>query len=102
MLAVAIAGEVFGTSMMKLSNGFQRKAPILGIVAGYAIAFIMLGFALQSLPLGVAMGIWAGAGAVLTAVVGALFWHEGMGAKKVLAIALVVIGIVAIEMGASL
>ncbi len=102
MLAAAVICEVFGTSMMKLSSGFERKGPILGIVAGYALAFVLLGLAVKELPLGLAYGIWGGTGAALTAVVGAVFWKEGMGAKKTIGILLVVIGIAAMEVGASL
>ena len=102
MLAAAVVCEVFGTSMMKLSDGFQRKAPILGIIAGYALAFALLGLAVKEMPLGLVYGIWGGAGAALTAVAGAVFWKEGMGAKKVIGILLVIAGIAAMEMGASL
>lgn len=102
MLAAAVVCEVFGTSMMKLSDGFQRKAPIVGIVAGYALAFALLGLAVKELPLGLAYGIWGGAGAALTAVVGAVFWKEGMGARKIIGVLLVVAGIAAMEMGAML
>lgn len=102
LLAAAVACEVFGTSMMKLSNGFERKLPVAGIVVGYALAFALIGFALQELPLGLAYGIWGGAGAVLTAVVGAVFWSEGMSDRKISGIALVVLGIFAMEIGATL
>ncbi len=102
LLAAAVICEVFGTSMMKLSNGFQKKLPILGIVAGYALAFALLGLAVKELPLGLAYGIWGGVGAALTAVVGAVFWKEGMGVRKVIGVLLVVAGIAALEMGAML
>lgn len=99
LLALAIAAEVFGTSMMKLSDGFRRKLPILGIIAGYVAAFGLLGFVVLELPLSIAMGIWAGFGTALTAVVGAVFWKEGMGAKKIVGIALIVVGVMILEMG---
>lgn len=99
MLAAAVVCEVFGTSMMKLSDGFRRKAPIAGIIAGYVVAFLLLGLAVQTIPLGLAYGIWGGAGAALTAVVGAIFWREGMSLRKIIGIILVVVGIVAMEMG---
>ena len=39
LIGVAVIAEVFGDSMMKLSNGFQRKLPLVGTVVGYGIAF---------------------------------------------------------------
>lgn len=99
LLALAIGAEVFGTSMMKLSEGFKRKLPVLGIAIGYAVAFGLLGFVMQDLPLSVVTGSWAGFGTALTAVVGAVAWKEGMGAKKVAGIALIVAGVVVLEMG---
>lgn len=101
LLTLAVAAEVFGTSMMKLSDGFRRKLPILGIIAGYAAAFGLLGFVVRELPLSVAMSIWAGFGTALTAVVGAIVWKEGMDAKKVTGIALVIVGVMILEMGVS-
>lgn len=102
MLGAAILCEVYGTAMMKLSNGFENKKPIIGIVIGYALAFALLGLAVRELPLGLAYGIWGGAGAALTAIVGAVFWNEGMGARKIAGVLFVVVGIAAMEMGASL
>ena len=32
MIGLAVIVEVFGDSMMKLSNGFQRKLPLVGSV----------------------------------------------------------------------
>ena len=99
LLALAIVAEVFGTSMMKLSDGFRRKLPILGIAIGYVAAFSLLGFVVLELPLSVAMGIWAGFGTALPAVVGAAFWKEGMGVKKIAGIALIVVGVMILEIG---
>lgn len=99
LLAIAICAEVSGTTCMKLSDGFKQKLPTVGLVIGYVIAFGALGVALLDLPLGVAMGIWAGAGTALTAIVGALVWKEGMGLRKIAGILLIIAGVVVLEMG---
>ncbi len=99
LLGIAIIGEVFGTTCMKLSDGFKRWLPTLGLVVGYIVSFGALGLALTDLPLGVATGIWAGLGTALTAVIGAVIWKEGMGWRKIAGVALVVIGVVILEMG---
>ena len=50
ILAIAIVSEVFAEAMMKLSNGFEKKAPIIGIVLGYLIAFYLMAQTLNELP----------------------------------------------------
>lgn len=97
LLAAAIIGEVFGTACMKLSDGFRNKIPVTGLVVGYLVAFGLLGIAVVDIPIGVAYGIWAGAGTALTALVGAFVWRESFGRKKMAGIALIIVGVVFLE-----
>ena len=39
MICVSVVFEVFGDTMMKVSDGFRRKLPIVGVVVGYAVSF---------------------------------------------------------------
>ena len=99
LLAVSIVLEVFGASMMKLSDGFTVPAPTLLSLAAYVVSFGIFTFALRCLPLGVAYGIWGGAGTVLTAIIGIVAWHDAFGWGTALGIALVVGGIVLLNKG---
>lgn len=99
LLAVAILSEVAGTTCMKLSDGFKRKLPILGLLVCYVLAFSALGIAMMDLPLGVIYGLWAGIGTALTAIVGALIWKEGFGIRKLAGIGLIIAGVILLEMG---
>lgn len=94
VLCVAVAGEVFGDAMMKLSEGFTRKLPLLGTVAGYALSFYLFAWVLTKMELGLAYAIWTGLGVVLSAVVGRIFWHELMNTKKILGLGLIIVGII--------
>ncbi|MCY8660612.1 multidrug efflux SMR transporter subunit EbrB, partial [Bacillus spizizenii] len=38
-LALAIVSEVFGSTMLKLSEGFTQAWPIVGVIAGFLSAF---------------------------------------------------------------
>ncbi|WP_413367651.1 DMT family transporter [Lysinibacillus sp. 3P01SB] len=98
-LAIAIIAEVFGSSMLKLTEGFKRLLPSLGVVAGYAVAFYGLSLALKELPLGVAYAIWAGVGTALTALVGILFYKEALNIKKSIGILLIIGGVVLLNSG---
>lgn len=98
-LAIAIIAEVLGSSMLKLTEGFKRLLPSLGVVAGYAVAFYGLSLALKELPLGVAYAIWAGVGTALTALVGILFYKEALNIKKSIGILLIIGGVVLLNSG---
>lgn len=99
LILVAVAFEVFGDSMMKLSNGFQRKLPLVGTAIGYVVAFYLIAQTLEELPLGPVYAAWTGLGITLTAVVGAVFWKEGVNAKKIIGLLLIIAGVVVLKLG---
>lgn len=98
-LSIAIIAEVFGSSMLKLTDGFKRLLPTLGVVFGYGIAFYALSLSLNVLPLGAVYAIWAGVGTALTALVGVIFYKESLNLKKSLGILIVIGGIVLLNSG---
>ena len=99
LILVAVVFEVFGDSMMKLSNGFQRKLPLLGTAIGYVVAFYLIAQTLEELPLGPVYAAWTGLGIALTAGVGTVFWKEGVNAKKIIGLLLIVGGVVVLKLG---
>lgn len=96
-LTISIVGEVFGTMMLKLSNGFSVLGPSLGVVFGYGVAFYCLSLCLRTLPLSLAYAIWSGAGTALTALLGYLIWDEVFGLLKLLGIAFIIGGIIVLN-----
>lgn len=94
LLATAILLEVFGSSMLKLSNGFKRLFPSIGVIIGMILSFYCLSLALKYIPLGTAYAIWAGAGTALTALVGVMLFKENISLKKLLGIVLIIFGVV--------
>ena len=99
LIGVAVVAEVFGDSMMKLSNGFQRKLPLVGTVLGYGIAFYLIALTLEHLPLGPVYAAWTGLGIALTAIVGAVVWKEGFNVKKALGLAAIIGVVVVLKLG---
>ncbi|MDO4443761.1 MAG: SMR family transporter [Slackia sp.] len=99
LIGVAVVAEVFGDSMMKLSNGFERKLPLLGTVAGYGLAFYLVSLALEHLPLGPVYAAWTGLGIALTAVVATVVWKEKFDLKKAVGLAAIIVGVVMLKMG---
>lgn len=100
ILLLAIICEVFGDSMMKLSDGFSKKLPLLGVVAGYGISFYLLAYVLQHIGLGIAYSLWTGIGIMLTMIVGVFCFREKVNQKKLLGLGLIVLGVVLIRLGA--
>ncbi|MFC9426859.1 MULTISPECIES: DMT family transporter [unclassified Streptomyces] len=99
LLAVAIAAEVGATTAMKYSEGFTRLWPSVLTVAGYVVAFLLLSQTLKTLSIGTAYAIWAGAGTALVAAIGMVFLNESADALKLLGIALVIAGVVVLNLG---
>jgi small multidrug resistance pump len=100
-LVGAILTEVAATTALKLSEGFSRLVPSIVVVVGYVAAFALLSQALtRGMAIGVAYGVWAAAGVALVAVIGAVFLGEGMTWVQAGGIALVIAGVLALELGA--
>ncbi|WP_449537644.1 DMT family transporter [Ferdinandcohnia sp. Marseille-Q9671] len=99
LLGVSIVAEVFGSSMLKATNGFKKLFPTLGVITGYMIAFYALSLTLKTLPLGVVYAIWAGVGTALTALVGITFYKESFNAKKLFGLVLIICGVVLLNIG---
>lgn len=99
LLLIAIVAEVFGSSMLKASNGFKRLLPSLGIILGYGVAFFMFSLSLKTIPLGMAYAIWSGLGTALTALIGIFIYKEGFNSKKLLGLGLIIGGVVILNLG---
>ncbi|MEI7030000.1 multidrug efflux SMR transporter [Streptomyces pratensis] len=99
LLAAAIAAEVAGTTAMKYSDGFTRLWPSLGTAVGYLIAFTLLAQTLKTLSVGTAYAIWAGVGTAAVALIGMLFLGESGSLVKIAGVALVVAGVVVLNLG---
>ncbi len=100
-LALAILSEVVATVSLRLSDGLSRLVPSIVVVVGYAASFLLLSRALVGgIPLGVAYGVWAAAGVALVALIGAVFLGDGLTLVQLAGIALVIGGVLALELGA--
>lgn len=96
-LALAILFELFGTTMLKLSNGFTVLLPSLGVIVGFLISFTFFGMALKGIDLSTAYAVWSGLGTALTACVGVILFGEGFSFLKVIALLLIIAGVVVLN-----
>lgn len=98
MLGAAIACEIVGTTMMKLSESLTRWIWIPPMLVFYLIALLFLALALKSIEVGIAYAVWAGVGTLLIALIGVLFFKESVSVIKVVSIALVIVGVVGLNL----
>jgi len=98
LLIGTIVLEVAGTTMMKLSQGLTLFWPSLGVFAFYACALAGIAVVLKEMELSIAYAVWSGAGTALTAVIGIALFGETATVLKVLSLALVVAGIVGLQL----
>lgn len=99
LLLAAIGFEVAGTVCMKLSDGFRNPLPSVLIFVFYAAAFGFLTLTLKRMELSLAYAIWAGIGTALTVAIGVLWFQEALTVLKLASVALVIAGIVGLNLG---
>jgi small multidrug resistance pump len=97
-LAVAILAEVIGTSALKASEGFSRLLPSVVVIGGYGVAFYFLSLTLKQIPVGIAYAVWSGAGTVLITLIGVLVFRQKIDLAGVVGIALIVAGVLVLNL----
>jgi small multidrug resistance pump len=98
-LAGAIIVEVFATLSLRASDGFRKRAWIAPIIAGYLVSFYLLWLSLGlGMPVGIAYGVWSACGVALVALIARVLFGEPLTGVMVLGIALIIGGVLTIEM----
>lgn len=98
-LAGAIAAEIFATLMLKYSEGWSKLLPSVCSIAGYVVAFGLLSFALKTFNIGVAYAIWSAVGTAAVAILGIWLFGEKLTLVQVTGLALLIVGVVLLEVG---
>ena len=101
-LVAAIASETTGTLSLKLASDGRGLRWYGLVMAGYLGAFAMLTLALkEGLGLGVAYGLWGALGVALAAVLSMLVFGEPLTRTMVAGIALIMAGVLLVELGSA-
>jgi small multidrug resistance pump len=99
LLAGAVLSEVSATLALRAAT--DDPAWFTVVVTGYAAAFVLLAAVLRAgMSIGVAYGLWAATGVTLTAVAAAFLFAEPLTPVMGAGIALVVAGVLLVELGA--
>jgi small multidrug resistance pump len=75
MIAVILI-EVLGTTCMKLSDGFRKLKPSIGLAVFYTLFFGCLTLAMGKSDVSIACALWSVMGTALITVIGILYFKE--------------------------
>lgn len=99
LLTVAIVAEVIATSLLKSTDGFTRLWPTVACLGGYAVAFAFMAMAIaRGMQVDVAYAMWSALGTTAIVIIAVLFLGSPISAAKVVGVALVVGGVVTLNM----
>ncbi len=101
ILCLGILFEVLGTISMKYAEGFTRLWPSVLVFVFYGISLAVLVFVLEKMEVSIAYAIWASAGTALIAIIDIVFYKEQVSALKIASIALIILGILGLELAES-
>jgi len=89
--------EIVWATALKEADGFSRLWPsLIGLAAAWA-SFLLLAYALKSLPVGTAYAVWVGIGAFGVALAGILALGEPATPARLALLALIVIAVAGLK-----
>jgi small multidrug resistance pump len=98
-LAIAIVAEIAGTLMLKVSNGFTRLWPSVGVVFAYLTAFALMSQSLKKIDVGITYAIWSGFGIVGAAIGGMIFFNQDLTKLNIIGMTIIIAGVVIMNLG---
>lgn len=101
LLFTAIGVEVAASAALPRTDSFRNPAWTVLVLGGYALSIWLLALVVKDLPVSIAYAVWAGLGTAGMAVVGVLFLDERLDALKAGALALIVLGVVLLNLAGS-
>jgi quaternary ammonium compound-resistance protein SugE len=98
LLLVAGALEIGWAIGLKYTGGWTLSWPSVLTLAGAALSFVMLSYALRALPVGTAYAVWVGIGAAGVAVVGIVLFGDSASPLRLGCIALIIAGVAGLKL----
>lgn len=99
-LSLAIIAEILGTLSLRAADGFRKKLWVIPLVVFYGLAFYLLALTLAAgMPVAIAYGIWSAIGVALIAILARIIWKEPLTPRMLLGLALIMIGVLLVEIG---
>jgi quaternary ammonium compound-resistance protein SugE len=90
--------EIVWPLALKHGDGFTKLWPSVAAIVGSVASFGLLSLALKSLPTGTSYAVWTGIGIAGTTTVGMLYFNDTVSPLRLGCIALILIGIVGLNL----
>ncbi|HEY3528641.1 MAG TPA: multidrug efflux SMR transporter [Nocardioides sp.] len=101
VLLAAIGIEVGATTALPRTRGFHDLPWSLAVMGAYIVSIWMLGLVVRQMSVSVAYAVWSGLGTAAIAALGVLVLGERIDTVKVLALAMIVVGVVLLNLHAA-
>ena len=97
-LFIAIIGELLGTTLLKVSEGFSKPLPVVSALLSYGVCFFFLSLAMKKIPLGITYATWSGVGLLVTAVISILVFNEKLNLYTIIGLGLIIVGVLMVNL----
>jgi small multidrug resistance pump len=98
VLIAAIGVEVGATTALPRTRGFHDLPWSALVLGAYALSIWLLAIVVRQMSVSVAYAVWSGVGTAAIAGVGVLFLGERLDAVKLSALALIIVGVVVLNL----
>jgi small multidrug resistance pump len=101
VLLAAIGVEVGATTILPKTRGFHDLPWSIAVLGGYALSIWLLAVVVRQMSVSVAYAVWSGLGTASIALVGALVLGERIDLVRISALALIIVGVVVLNLHAA-
>lgn len=98
LLFSAITVEVGATAALPRTHGFRDPAWTVAVLGGYALSIWLMTLVIRHIPVSVTYAVWSGLGTAGIVAVGALLLGERLDLVKATALALIVVGVLVLNL----
>ena len=93
----AIFCEVAGTMLLPLSKNFTKLIPTFSLAIFYLVAFYLLTFVVNKLPIAIVYATWSGLGIFTIAILGYIFFKQTLPWQAIVGLFLIVMGVILVN-----
>lgn len=98
LLLAAIGIEVVSTALLPRAQGFTQPGWSAVVLVGYTVSVWLLALVVRTVPVSVAYAVWSGVGTAIVAIIGFAYLGESMSWLKVASLAMIVGGVVGLNL----
>ena len=89
--------KLLGQCCCQYQKNFTKLAPTIALATFYLIAFYLLTFVVNKLPIAIVYATWSGLGIFTIAILGYIFFKQTLSWQAVLGLFFIVIGVILVN-----